>query len=90
MKVNKNKCQIMHLRWNNVGHKCKLGEDWLESSPEEMDLRVLVDSKLHTSQQCALAAKKPSRILRCMKQSISSWSKEVVILLYLMLVQHQL
>jgi len=35
MKLNKNKCQILHLGWSNIGHKHKLGEEWLESSPAE-------------------------------------------------------
>ncbi|KAK4818864.1 hypothetical protein QYF61_020083 [Mycteria americana] len=57
MKLNKNKCWILHLGRSNTGHKYKLGEEWLESSPAERDLGVLVDSRLNMSQKCALAAK---------------------------------
>ena len=38
MKFNKSKCRIMHLGQSNTGHKYKLGEEWLESSPAERDL----------------------------------------------------
>ncbi|GAB0186124.1 hypothetical protein GRJ2_001077700 [Grus japonensis] len=44
MKFNKSKCWILHLERNNARPKYKLGEEWLESSPTERDLGVLVDS----------------------------------------------
>jgi len=59
MKFNKSKCHILHLGWSNAGHKYKLGEEWLESSPAESGLGVLVGSRLNRSQQCALEASKP-------------------------------
>lgn len=31
----------------------RVGEEWLESSSEERDLRVLVDSRINVRQQCA-------------------------------------
>jgi len=38
MKFNKSKCQILYLGWSNAGHKYKLGDKWLESSPAESHL----------------------------------------------------
>ena len=67
----------------NARHNYKLGEECLESSPAERDLGVMVGSRLSGSQQCALAAKRTNHSLGCIKHSISSQSKEVIILLYL-------
>ena len=72
MKFNKTKCWILHLGWSNAGHRYKLGEEWLESSPAERDLGLLVDSRLNVSQQSALAAKRANCILGCIKHSITS------------------
>ena len=46
------KCQIVHLGRSNAGHKYKLGQEWLESSPAERNLGALVESRLSLSAVC--------------------------------------
>jgi len=71
-------------------HQYRFGADLLDSSSAERDLGVLVDDRLTMSQQCALAAKKANGILGCLKKSVASRSKEVLLPLYPALVRPHL
>jgi len=82
MKFNNTKYKVLHMGQDNPKHKYRLDGEWIESGPEQKDLGMVVDEKLNMTWNCAPAAQKASHTLGCIKSSMTSRVRVVILCLY--------
>ena len=90
MRFDKGKCRVLHMGRYHPMCQYRLVADLLESTSVERDLGVQLDDRLTMSQQCALAAKMANVLLGCIRRSVASRSREVLLPLYSALVRPHL
>lgn len=66
-------------------YQYKLRDEWIEGSPDEKGLAVLVEEKFDMIWQSVLAARKVNHILSCTKSSVASTWREMIFPIYSLL-----
>jgi len=75
------KCKVLQLGRNNPKDQYMLGATQQWSTCAEKDPCVFVGTVLNMRQQCVIATKKPNGILGCIRQSVASRLREVILAL---------
>jgi len=90
MLFNVSKCKIMHLGRSNEKTEYNLGGAVLNTTEEEKDLGVIMDSTFKVGNQCGKAAKKANSILGMISRTFTCRNKKIITGLYKSLVRPHL
>ena len=82
MKFSDTKCKVLCLCQDNPKHEYRLGDEWIESSTLEEDLRLEVDEKLGMSWELPFATQKASLSMDCTKRDMASSLMKMIVPLY--------
>lgn len=69
---------VLHLGRGNLSINTNWRDEWVEGSPDEKVLPVLVEEKLGPD----LAAQKANHILSCTESSVACTSREMIFPIY--------
>jgi len=90
MKLNTDKCKVMHLGRNNENNEyCMLGQK-LQVVNKEKDLGIMISSDLKREEQCRYAANKANKVLGMVKRTIRNKDPVIMVRLYKALVRPHL
>ena len=82
MDFNVDKCHIMHIGPKNKEYKYTMGEQELQESEFEKDIRVLIQKNLKPYLQCAKAAKTSNAVLAQISWGVSYQDKNTFLHLF--------
>ena len=82
MKLNTNKCHILHIGKTNRGRTYWMNGQQLPTSQKEKDVGIIITNNLKPSQYCAEVARKNQAIMYQMSRSLHYRDKIVFVRLY--------
>ena len=87
---NEAKCKCLHIGPGNLKHVYQMRDNVLESTSDERDLGIVIDSALKFKRQAASAASKATQVLAVIRRSFAHLTVQTVTLLYKTLVRPHL
>ena len=84
------KCKCLHTGHGNLDVYYKMGDTVLGTTLQEKDLGVIINADMKVSEQCGIAASKGNQILWLIRRNITPKEKELIILLYNVIVRPRL